>query len=113
MTISVVPTTPGLPFYNQITTLDGVAYQLVFHWNGRDEHWYLDINNIAGEAIVPSIKIVCNFPLLRHVTTISAPPGELYAYDGTGQDIDPGLDDFGTRIELLYYDFAEMVAFLP
>lgn len=107
MAIVKIPTTPNLPHYNQFTTLDGVTYQLVFFWNVRDEHWFMDIFDINGNAVLLSTRLVCNFPLLRRANP-GAPPGQILAVDTSGVDLDPLLDDLGTRVELLYYDLEEI-----
>ena len=112
MSVVKIPTTPSLPHYNQFTTLDGTTYELVFFWNTRDEHWYMDINDIDGNIILPSSKLVCNYPLLRRAKNPDSPPGQILAMDTSGLDEDPAFNDLGTRVELLYYDAEELVSLL-
>lgn len=108
MSVIKIPTTQNLPSYNQLTSLDNRTYKLNFFWNTRDSHWYMDILDLDENPILPGTKIVCNFPLLLRATHPDAPPGEMIAVDTGGFDEDPVLEDFGTRVDLLYYDAEEL-----
>lgn len=95
--------------YSQRTVLDGREYLLLFRWNQREGRWYLTISDQDGAPIVSGVKIVVNFPLITNrIVDARRPPGEIFATDTTGADIDPGLDDLGSRVVLIYIDAADI-----
>ncbi len=96
------------PQFVQQTQLDGETYTFRFHWNEREEAWYLQIGDVDDVPIISSRKLVANWPLLMRVTDSRRPPGELYLVDPTGSDTDPGLKELSNRVELLYFDEEEM-----
>jgi hypothetical protein len=106
MAVYEIPTAPGVPFYTQVTELDGVEYRLTFSWNGREGAWYLTIANLQDTIIRAGIKLVPNWPLLRKVRHEKRPPGELMALDDAGVGIT--LDSLGTDVVLLYGDQETM-----
>jgi hypothetical protein len=103
-----IPVQSTLPLYQQFTTLDGQDFLLTFAYNARDFSWYLDIADQDAVAIVSGIRIVVAWDLLRRCVDARRPPGVLIANDLSGAGLDPGADDFGTRVELLYFDAAEV-----
>ena len=116
-----INTSTELSDYQQITSLDGSDFILRFLFNQREAKWYLDIADKDGVAIVNGIKIVVGISLLRKVTDARRPPGLLTAMDTTVRDIedfaagdqslqiDPGLNDLGAGVILIYYPRAELV----
>lgn len=82
--------------------LDGVSYQIQLLWNGRSNSWSMAIYNAATELLVGSIRAVANFPLLKYFTDLELPQGDLRFWDQSGAGIDPGRDDLGTRVLLVY-----------
>lgn len=105
-----VPITSDQVLYQQITTLDGTDYVLTFALNLRDGYWYLDVADQDGVPLASGIKVVVNWDLLRRCIDPRKPPGLLMAFDTTGQGLDPGSKDFGTRVQLLYLSAAEVAA---
>ena len=106
----IVPVSNTDALYQQVTTLDGVDFILTFAYNLRDGFWYLDVLDQDGNVIVPNVKIVVNWDLLQRSTDPRKPAGALMAYDTTAQELDPGLDDFGTRVQILYLTAEEVRA---
>jgi hypothetical protein len=103
-----IPTDSDVPQYTQITSLDGVAYQLSFAWNTRDGHWYLTIADVDGNTITAGLRIVCNKNLLRRCLDSRAPQGALFADDTTGEGRDPDFVELGTRVQLVYISKSEL-----
>ena len=103
-----IPVTSTLPLYQQVTTLDGQDYVLTFSYNARDFSWYLDIADQDAVMIVAGIRIIVDFDMLRRCVDARRPPGILIANDLSGAGLDPGPSDFGTRVELLYFEAAEV-----
>ena len=87
--------------------LDGVSYSLTWLWNGRDDHWYLSISLQDGTTVASGMRVVVGWDLLQSVSSLDAPPGELYFFDmstddGSNTGEDPRLDDLGARVEGFY-----------
>jgi hypothetical protein len=102
----VIPTTAGVARYTQRTILDGREYVLGFNWNSRDARWSLSLADAAGVPIVSGIYIVCGVALLRLVTDVRCPPGDIFARDKDGLG-DPGFNDLGVRVDLIYKEAAD------
>jgi hypothetical protein len=107
-----IPTvTDGAHFYTIRCRLDGSTYNFTFHWNARQELWYLSIADSENVAIASSIGVVCGLNLLRYLHyDPRTPPGDLVAFDLTDDDAPPGLLELGEsgRVKLLYYPIEEI-----
>ena len=86
--------------------LDGSDYQLVFRFNNREDFWYLDILDAAGNEIRSGLKCVVNWPVLRTCRDQGRPPGELMVLDARPEPEETGLDNLGS-IALLTYEEQE------
>ncbi len=91
-------------------TLSGVSFRLVFYWNNRDGSnnpaggaWILSLNDSLDNPIVSGIKMVLGLNLLSPFA-LNAPEGSLFLVDLSGHDIDPGFNDLGNRVILIYDD---------
>lgn len=101
----------GTPSFRQRTTLDGREYILVFRWSQREERWYLDVLDAQENLLAGAIKIVANWPLLESRRFAAGmPPGEIVALDRRSVAADPGLDELGALVPLLYFPAADMAA---
>lgn len=112
MSTQIIPTNGGTPFYNQVTTLDGVDYLFSFHWNARDGYWYFDMADQDGVPIVSSVKLVVSWDLLRRCVDARRPPGLLFAQDTSGAFVDAGFSDLGERVLLSYTPAADLAVFI-
>lgn len=114
-----IPTSTTFAFYSQTTTLDGQDYVFRFLWNQREGTWFFSLFDADEDPIVEGLKVVVNLPLLRLVTDERKPPGVLLAVDTTAPEVDrsagekvlaldPGLEELGERVLLLYFSEAEI-----
>ena len=104
MAILTLPLT-NHPDAETVFTLEGVNY--IFHtlYNERGGAWYLDVSLEDGTPLVASRKIVVKWPLMGvRETPDRSLPGWLFAFDTSGQDLDPTLDDLGTRVVMQYLE---------
>lgn len=108
MSTFIIPTSQNLPFYSQSVILDGQTFITQFKWNDRDSAWYFSLYTEAGEGIVVGSRICVETPLLRRVSSESAPLGEIIAHDTLNTDVDPAFEELGTRVIMLYFDQEEM-----
>jgi len=107
MAAVLIKNSPGEPYHSIRTRLEGRDYILHFAYNQREARWYLSIHDDEDIALVQSIKLVTNWPLLRfYHHDPRVPPGDMMVIDQTnGDKAPPGLDDFGPglRCELTYF----------
>lgn len=92
----------------ETVTLDNKLYQLYFDWNVRDEHWSMTIRDKNENVLVAGIKIIADYELISMYRYLDIPQGYLVAADTSGQGLDPGFDDFGTRVLLMYFSPDEI-----
>lgn len=101
MAIYTIKTSTVEAHYKKVAAIEGTDYTFQFDWNERESKWYMRIY-FGDEILVSGVKIIINFPLLRNYVDERLPPGIIYAIDTYGNGEDPGLNDFGTRVILLY-----------
>lgn len=104
--ISTLPVSSDVPHYSLQVSLDGTAYALELRWNERNLGWFLSVATPEGERLVDGVRVVCGISLLGRYVDERLPRGVLLAADTTGAALDPGRDDLGGRVVLLYYDGA-------
>lgn len=85
-------------------SLDGSTYALRVQWNQREGRWSLDVSDSSGTPIVMGIALVTGWSLLSLVTDARKPPGDLVVRRMDGGSGEPGLDELGAVVDLLYYE---------
>jgi hypothetical protein len=114
MATQTIPTLQGVPYYTQITSLEGTNYVFAFSYNQRQSTWRLSIglpNGDGDPTPLASVKLFSNWPLLRRLTDTRLPPGELIAVcNPKGDKSPPGLNDFGPglRVQLMYFPSSDL-----
>jgi hypothetical protein len=106
----VLPTRPSAPDHSFEIELDGVLFRLTFLWNSRGEFWSMSIADVNGVQLLDGRRVVVGFPLLARFRDPRLPAGELTAVDIGGTQADPGLDDLGARVRLIYFPLDELPA---
>lgn len=86
------------------TSLFGVQYRFRFYFNDRAQTWNFDLADGAGVDVANGMLCGVNYSLLSRVSDDRRPRGFLYAIDTSGQNIDPGINDLGGRVRLVYDD---------
>lgn len=94
--------------FSQVTTLSGTDYIFTFAWNEREDAWYMDLADQDGVAIQLSRKVTVDFPLITRCKDPRRPLGMLIAVDSSGAGLDPTLEDFGQRVQLVYFEPEEV-----
>lgn len=113
-----IPNRTDLTAYTERVLLDGVSYDLEFLWNDRDNSWNMTVYDSATavntdgsrDAIVAGIPVHVGWPLLRQYVVTNKPAGEIVALDTSGKDLDPGVNELGSRVVLVYLTAAEVAA---
>jgi hypothetical protein len=108
MAIIEIPTlTDGTLAYDQVTTLEDVAYAFTFRWNVRRELWSFSIAALDGTPILTGQTVHLDIPLTRRA--VGGPPGTLIAVSSAGDD-PPALLDLGGRVRLTYIESTTTAA---
>jgi len=96
------------PRYLYNIPLDGDIFVLYFHWNSRENFWYMDILKSDGTTnILTGIKLVPNYRLLKQYKAIDGlPKGDFVLYDSEEnvQDEQLTFENFGVRYKMLYFE---------
>lgn len=101
----------GKASYRLGVTLDSIAYLCDFTWNAYDGSWWLDMYDAVEKPIRTGIKCVLGTYLGR---TCQSPPfsrGALVCYDTSGAQLDAGLNDFGSRVKMVYLTARDLIAY--
>lgn len=110
MGVFSIPLRQDQPRFDFSLSLDGVAYTFLFAWNTRDSGWYFSLFTEEEEPIWLSVRVVVNWPLGFRSRSALRPPGLFMAFDTAETSTDPGLEDLGARVILLYFDAVELAA---
>lgn len=99
-----VPLRSDIPSYIQKVSLDETVYMLTFRYNARLGRWIMDINTVAGVALLSGLPLIQGMPLTYRFVgrTEAFPPGQFWVIDETGQGRDPDRDTLGRDIKLIY-----------
>lgn len=105
---SLVPIQRGESAFEQRVPLGEALFRMRFRWNPRAATWYLDLSTDAGDPLMTSVAIRVGVPLTSHSPDPRLPAGALIAVDTSGRGRDPGLDDLGARVPLLFIPYGEL-----
>jgi len=92
-TVQIVPTYNETN-WDQTTTLDGSTFQLKFHYNQRENCYYLSVYDLEGSPVYLGVKLICRSMLLRKCADAGrAPAGDFWVEPLNGDLTPPGLGD--------------------
>lgn len=100
----ILPAFQTLPAFSYQIDLQGTVYTLRYTFNTRMDKWTLDIRTEFEAPIVVGQPIISDWPIFERFRDTRLPPGILFAYDTSGQAIDPGRFDLGNRVQMIYQD---------
>lgn len=110
MSVFRVPVTNDDPQYTFLTRLETVPVVFEIRWNDRDKLWHFSLLDDDGNAYFGALRIILGLNLWERCLDPRRPPGALVAYDTSGQGIEAGYADLGTRVQLLYVTSDELSA---
>ncbi len=90
--------------------LDGASYAVELRWNARDGAWYFSLRDAEGAVLLSGRKVVLGAKLLGRGEDPRLPPGGLILFDTSGTNVDPGEDELGGRVLLIYVEAADLLA---
>lgn len=107
----ILPVTPSLGNYGFGTTLQGTQYNFAFRWNARDNGgaWYFSVYDVANNPIKTGIKVVLGAYLGCTCLDPLFTQGVFVAVDMSNDELDPGFDDFGTRVLFKYVPVLDLL----
>lgn len=100
---TIIPIQPGELNYSMLVAIGGVTYTFESKWNETNQSHYLNVMTEIEEPIRMGMRVTLGVPLGRTSTHPFFTDGRMVARDLSGQKLEPGRDDFGTRVELRYY----------
>lgn len=103
MSYLVIPIAPGVPDQRLSVQIDELTFTLDLLWNSRVEKWSMSMSDGDG-AIFSGHALSLDYPVLQAYNDRRSPPGELLLVDTSDQQLEPGLDDLGERVLLLYVE---------
>jgi hypothetical protein len=104
-----IPTRNDLPSYSYVISLDGVNFTLAYTFNDRMQKWFLNLADASGNQIVSQVPVIASMPLFDRFVAEAVPAGTLFAFDTSGQNMDPGRFDLGDRVRMLYAEKGAIV----
>lgn len=103
-----IPLRSDLAHFEVQVPLEGATYTLEMRWSVREERWYLDVLTEERDPIYTGIALVLSFRLGARCADERWPPGALYAVDTSGANLDPGINDLGVRVKLVYFESSDL-----
>lgn len=108
MALLEVPTNNSLPAYEMTVTLDGTNYIVALYFNPRladgAGKWMISLSDQNRNLLIGPVPVVANWTLFDRFFADNPPKGTLFAFDTSGQDLDPGQFDLGDRVRLFYLE---------
>lgn len=106
-----IQVTASIANYDFTTTINNATYTFVFGWNNRDKCWYVDVQNADGGILIAGIKACLGAFLGRTAQGVSPfKDGVFVVVDTSGQGLESGFDDFGTRTKMRYFASEDLIA---
>lgn len=108
MTVSRIPTSTTVENYEFTISLDNVEFKLAFHFNSRDNAWYMTIKTVDDIVLRAGLRIVNEWALLRLWVGEDRPAGEMVTVN-QGELLSPPLSNqLGAETVLDYLDASEV-----
>jgi hypothetical protein len=103
-----IPTRNDLPNYELSVPLDGTTYIVSLYFNPRLNNgagkWMIALSDVNRNLLVGPVPVVVTWALFDRFVDLVTLPGTLFAFDTSGQDLDPGQFDLGDRVRLFYLE---------
>lgn len=97
-----IPLRNDLANFEFTIDLEDSTYRFSFLWNERTQLWSFSISEIDGTPIICGIPVFVEYQVLQRFKDIRLPPGFISFYDTSGKHLNPGRDDLGDRVKMIY-----------
>ena len=97
-----LPIAHDTPHQSFSVQLDGSVYQVRLRYNSRAGHWAMDLADAGGNPLTVGIAVRLGVDLLAQYSSVSFPPGVLFALNWVDQYQEPDRDNLGRDVSLIY-----------
>ncbi len=105
MALIQLPVNSDQANYEFKTTIDGTKYTFAFRFNTRADRWIMDIKTGSGDVLVTGIPLLAGVDFLaRFNKDIRFPQGNLFLLNLIDENANPGRDDLGSNVLLVYQE---------
>ncbi len=106
MAFFIVPVPSTAQAFEIQVEMNTELFTLAFRFYPRDDFWRMTVSK-ADAVILSQIKVVNTLDLLGQFDYLEdLPAGTIIVFDHEGLDADPGSENFGDRVVLMYQDAA-------
>lgn len=105
----ILPFKPSIPDYRMGVAIDQAQYTFEVRWNDRDKSWYFNMLEADGTPIIHGVRIVLGMYLGRRSLHDFFQHNVLIAIDTSNQGREAGLDDLGTRVQVVRFTDEEVL----
>lgn len=106
----ILPLRPSIGAYRFTTPLNDVQYVFNVRWNSLDAAWYFDVSEFDGKPILRGVKVVLGTYLGRWSNHPLLLAGVFVARSSAPVHTNPGFDDLGRTVQVLYFSRADLAA---
>lgn len=111
MTWQIIPVPPSTPEVNFTCAVSGATYNFHVLWNDRDSSFYLDLSQPDGTPIFTGARMVLHAYLGRTGNQPPVSQGVFMVIDTSGNYAEAGIDDLGSRVQLVYIPQLDLLAY--
>ena len=104
MSTLVLPFRSDVDSYDFEVDLEGRSYTIDVRWSDRASLWFFSLFDATGALLASNRAIVLNSRIEGNGVDSRKPPGPFLAIDTGGSGIDPGHDDLGSRVLVVYIE---------
>lgn len=112
MAYTIIPVPPSTPEVYFTCQINGSPFYFHVLWNDRDSSFYMDVMQTDGTPIISGVRMVLHAFLGR---TANQPPvvaGVFMCIDTSGQYREAGIDDLGSRVQLVWISQIDLMVSL-
>lgn len=106
MSILEIPVRSDVPFYDMDITLEGTAYFFEFYFNKRKDRWIMDILNQQKEPVLLGTPLLTDVEMFDRFAFDEMPPGLFVVLNLETNQLNPGRNDLGGIVKLIYEEAA-------
>jgi hypothetical protein len=100
-----VPLRSDISQYNFLFDVLNQTFRFDFDWNVRESRWYFSVYTSEDVPIILGQPILANYDMLGRFRLSQFADFDLIFVDTSGQFLDPGRFDLGSRV-LAYIDLG-------
>lgn len=103
-----MPVRSDFKSYELTLTLNSVVFILRFYFNTRLNSWVMQLKDSTGTVILGGVPVQTNVSIIAQYIYDNFPLGEVVPIDETGEERNPGEEDLGNDIKMIYVEPDEV-----